>query len=219
MKPLLIVANWKSNKSKDEVEKWLREFTDKLQKEQLNKEIIICPPCVYLPFCASFIRENNLPIKLGAQDVSSFPPGAHTGEVSASMLKDFSEFVIIGHSERRKNGDTEDVLAQKVKQAKEQNLETIYCLSDARQQAPQEVAIVAYDPSFAIGSGNPDTPENANNVAGKIRENKNVRHVLYGGSVTPSNVNGFTQMENIDGVLVGGASLDPHEFLEIINNA
>lgn len=219
MKSLLIVANWKSNKNKTEAENWLKNFSTQAKTEYLNKEIIICPPLAYLSYCKSFIAENKLPVKLGAQDVSSFSTGAHTGEVNAGMLKDFVEFVIIGHSERRKNGETEDVLLQKVQKAKEQSLSAIYCISSTEQQIPKEAEIIAYEPTFAIGSGNPDTPENANKVAATIKESKNIKYVLYGGSVTSENIKSFIKMDNIDGVLVGGASLDPHEFLEIIDNA
>lgn len=217
---LLIVANWKSNKTTNEAGEWVKQLTiDNLQLT--NKEVVVCPPFTLLPALKSYIINHKSPIKLGAQNISPFGKGAFTGEVNEEQIKEFAEYVIIGHSERRKNFNEEDnLLNKKVHMAISQNITPIFCIWDATMNVPSGVTVVAYEPLFAIGSGNADTPENAQEVAKKIKDkNKNVEHVLYGGSVTPDNVSSFTQIENIDGVLVGGKSLDASEFLKIIQNA
>lgn len=222
MKPLLIIANFKSNKTLSEAKEWLQEISKfKSQISNLpNKEIIVCPSFVHLPIFNSFIPEHKLPIRLGAQNISRLPGGSYTGEVNGSQIKDFADFVLIGHSERRGTfGEDESVIEEKLKMAREYNLTPILCVQNENNKIPQEVSIVAYEPVLAIGSGNPDTPENAQNLAQKIKEQTKVHHVLYGGSVTPENVKSFTEMRDIDGVLVGHESLDPLEFLKIIENA
>ncbi len=219
MNNLFIVANWKSNKTVSEAKNWLDEF--KISENLGEKEIIICPPFTLLGFLAEEITKGDLPIKLGAQDVSAFEGGAHTGEVKAEELKEFAQYVIIGHSERRKNFHEDDsLLAQKVSMSLSSNLTPIFCVSSPDMFIPQGVSLVAYEPLSAIGTGNADNPENADGVAAQIKEtNKIVSAVLYGGSVTPENVKSFTEMENIDGVLVGGASLNASSFSNIVKNA
>ena len=104
--------------------------------------------------------------------------------------------------------------------ARENNLSPVFCVQDRDAVVPEGVEIIAYEPVFAIGTSNPDTPENAEEVARHIKEkNKGVSAILYGGSVTPENVHEFTVMDSIDGVLVGGSSLDAQEFYKIIENA
>ncbi len=220
MNNLFIVANWKSNKTLDEAKKWF----DELDISQINldgKEIIICPPFTLLSFLKEEIDKRNLPINLGAQDVSGFGSGSYTGEVSVEELREFTQYVIIGHSERRKNFHEDDsLLAQKVSMSLSSNLTPIFCVSSPDMFIPQGVSLVAYEPLSAIGTGNADNPENADEVAAQIKKNnKQMTTVLYGGSVTPENVKSFTEMENIDGVLVGGASLDASSFSEIVQNA
>jgi len=215
MKKLLIVANWKSNKTQKEVEEYFLNFPNTIQE---NTIAVICPPFLYLSICKQLITEKQLSISIGGQDVSAFSSGAHTGEVNTGQLKEFADFVIIGHSERRKNGESEEILKQKVEEANKNDLKVIYCISDLSQEVPNGVYAVAYEPLFAIGSGNPDTPENAQKVAKKIKEKINVEHILYGGSVTSKNVGSFIAVDDINGVLVGGASLDPLEFSKILNS-
>src|SRR5205823_3454479 len=111
------------------------------------------------------------------------------------------------------------LVAKKVAAAMQYGITPILCVQGVETVIPQDVSLVAYEPVWAIGSGNPDTPQNADQVAKTIKEkNPFVQHVLYGGSVTPENVHGFTQMEHISGALVGGASLDPNKFLQMIQN-
>ena len=214
MKQLLTVANWKSNKTEEDVRNWFKNFPAAAIFPQNTG--VICPPFTLLSLCKKLITENNLNFKIGGQNVSPFEPGAHTGEMNAAQLREFAEYVIIGHSERRKMGEGDDVLKEKVEMADNNDLTVIYCVSNLNQQIPETVDIVAYEPVFAIGTGTPDTPENAQKTAKAIKEKNDVRTVLYGGSVTSQNVKRFTQMLDIDGVLVGGASLDPLEFNKLL---
>jgi len=116
-------------------------------------------------------------------------------------------------------GETEEILQKKVEMAKKNNLKVIYCVSEVSQNIPSQVDAVAYEPLFAIGSGTADTPENAQKTAKEIKEKNNLEIVLYGGSVKSGNVSSFLACDSIDGVLVGGASLDPVEFLRIVSNS
>jgi triosephosphate isomerase len=222
MNKLFIVANLKSYKTESEAKQWLEDF--KIGLNQINfsgeKEIIICPSFTLLHLFKNFLQDNNLPVKLGAQNISPFSEGAYTGEVNAKQIKEFADYVLIGHSERRKNFNEEDeVLMQKTKLSLENELSVIYCVQEGQTNVPSGVNVLAYEPVFAIGSGNPDTPENANKVAGELKEKNDQFIVLYGGSVNSENVNSFTKQENILGVLVGGASLEAKEFVQIIKNA
>jgi triosephosphate isomerase (TIM) len=219
MKKVFIVANWKSNKTESEAREWLDGF--KIQDLELtNKEIIICPSFTLLPNLKSYFLNHKSSVRLGSQNISSFGEGAYTGEVNGKQIEELADYVIIGHSERRNNfKETDEIIFKKFKLAKEAGLNIIYCVQGKETKIPENADTVAYEPVYAIGTGNPDTPENADKVGIYFKANSQVRNVLYGGSVTAANVNSFTQMPNLDGVLVGKASLDPSEFLQIIKNA
>lgn len=222
MDKLLIVANLKSYKTENEAKEWLENFKKIKEFEQSldSKEIIICPPFQLLFMFSSYATDKSLPIKICAQNVSPFDEGAYTGEVNAKQIKDFAEFVLIGHSERRSNfGETGDVLSKKTELSLKYGLTPIFLVQGKDNLIPQGIEIIAYEPVFAIGSGNPDTPENADQIASAIKSKNNTYQIIYGGSVTSENVKNFTSMSNINGVLVGGASLDPEEFIKIIQNA
>lgn len=220
-----LIANWKSNKNTIEIEQWFKEiaklYQDDKKHDLNNLQIVVCPPFIYLPLAKKLVKNCQLPLKLGAQNVSPFEQGAYTGEVTADMLSEFAEYVIVGHSERRnyfKEG--EDLLLQKVKKASQAGLKSIFCIQSDKTPVPEKVSIVAYEPVEAIGTGNPATPETASEIAESVKKkSKNVSIVLYGGSVKPDNVNKFLTVREIDGVLVGGASLDPLSFWEMIINA
>lgn len=221
MKKLYIVANLKSNKNEIEAKNWLEAFgkIKDLSRVLEEKEVIICPSFTLLSLFSSFISSNNLPVKIGAQNVSPFDEGAYTGEVNAKQIKDFADYVLIGHSERRNNfGENDEVFLKKVHICLKYDLKPVFLVQNKETLIPQGVELIAYEPIFAIGSGNPDTPQNADDVANFIKTKGNYQ-ILYGGSVTPQNVKSFTDKENLSGVLVGGASLNPNEFIEIIKNA
>lgn len=222
MGKLLIVANWKSNKTLVEAEEWIKQFTVHSLPSTANLEIVVCPPFTLLSLVRSQLTTHNSQLTLGAQDVSPFPDGAYTGEVSAGMLKDLGvEYVLIGHSERRKYlKEDEQLLTNKVKETLDAGLTPIFCVQGKTTPVPEGVKIILYEPLTAIGSGNPSTPEEANEVAKTLREILGQEAIiLYGGSVDSENVADFCRQENISGVGVGGASLDPEKFLAITQNA
>lgn len=228
MKKVFIIANWKLNKTRLEAQKWLAEFSNSNIQVPPSKEIVICPSFTLLPEVELGIHslKDRITIKVGAQDVSKFSEGSYTGEVSAKQIKDFSEVVLVGHSERRKNfSENIETVNQKVRNTLEHGLTPVVCVSQLDEAKGLDLGakslkiIVAYEPIFAIGTGIPDTPENADKMAKNIKEILGEIPVLYGGSVSKFNVKNFTAMPHIDGALVGRASLDPHEFIAIIQNA
>ena len=217
----LIVANLKSYKNENEAKSWLEEFSKikELNLDLTQKEIIICPSFTQLFSFFSYFSSNNINIKLGSQNVSPFDEGAYTGEVNAKQIKDFASFVLVGHSERRTNfNETDDMLTKKVEMSLKYGLTPIFLVQNQEDLIPQSVQVVAYEPVLAIGTGTPDSPENADAVAAMIKSKNNVQ-VLYGGSVTADNVKSFTSKVDIDGVIIGGGSLEAQEILKIIQNA
>lgn len=220
MKSLIIAGNWKSNKTTADALRWLQAYKNHIGSVPSYITVILCVPFTLLYTVKEKIQEYSLPLVLGAQNVSPFPDGAQTGEESARMVRDLADWVIIGHSERRKNfGETDEILAKKVEQAKSAGLKIIYCVPNDSTGIPNGVDVVAYEPVWAIGTGKTDTPENANSVITNIKAKSQVPTVLYGGSVTPVNVASFITRPSIDGVLPGGASLDPETFAALIGNA
>ena len=198
---------------------WLQKFMN-YDLGFMNKEIIICPSFTLLPNLKSYILDHKSAAKVGGQNISPFDEGAYTGEVNGREIKEFADYVIVGHSERRMNFSEDfGMLEKKVALAKKYNLTPIFCVQGKETQVPEGIEIIAYEPIDAIGTGHPDTPKNADDVASFFKINQKGKYVLYGGSVTSNNVQGFTQMANLDGVLVGKGSLDPLEFLQIIKNA
>ena len=219
MKKLFIVGNWKSNKTSLESKDWIQEFSI-FNFQFSEKEVIICPPYSVLSAMKALLDEKKTPIKFGSQDFSSFDAGAHTGEEPPALLKEYIAYAIIGHSERRNElGETDDLIARKVASATKYGITPILCVQGKETPIPQGVTIVAYEPISAIGTGNPATPEDAEDVAKYIKETHGVQYVLYGGSVTPEDVHGFTELPSVDGVLVGGASLDAEKFIKLIEAA
>ena len=217
MKNIYIVANWKSNKTEAEALEFFSEFS-KIYKPVEGKGVIICPSFTSLSSSLKFINENNLDIKLGAQNVSPFELGAFTGEVNSAQIKEFCSYCIVGHSERRgKFSEDLSMINDKIRQLEKEKITPIVCISQISQLEGlllTDDALVAYEPLSAIGSGKPDSPQDDENIAKEIKAK-----VLYGGSVNEQNVAGFTSSLSIDGVLVGEKSLDPQSFLQIINNA
>lgn len=220
MKPLLIAGNWKSNKTTAEALRWLQDFKNHIAVIPSHITVVLCVPFTLLYTAKEAIKAGSLPLTLGAESVSPFAEGAETGEESARMVRDLADWVIIGHSERRKNfGETDEILRQKVEQAKSAGLKIIYCVPDDSTVIPKGADVVAYEPVGAIGTGESDTPENAASVIAHIKAKSQVPTVLYGGSVTSSNVASFVTQPAIDGVLTGRTSLDPETFAALIGNA
>ncbi len=222
MKKLFLVANWKSNLGRSETVTWFETIAQSNTDLASHPEkiVIICPPFLLLPRAKQSLQEKELPIALGAQNISPFGEGAYTGEVNAKEVKEYADYTIIGHSERRQLfAESNELLEKKVALALENGLTPIFCVQGKDTPVPAGVTIVAYEPITAIGTGTPDTPENADGVAAALRlANPQVVAVLYGGSVKPDNVATFTAKEHIDGVLVGGASLKAEIFSQLIAN-
>lgn len=223
-----ILANWKANKTIAEATAWLQHIISNIDDLLFkDKEIIICPPFTFLSNLKSYIIDHKLPLKLGAQDISQFEDGSYTGEVTGRMLQNLVDYVIIGHSERRKNfGETDEIVSKKVEMALKYNLIPIICVSEMSQTEVfkkflihNSEFIILFEPLFAIGSGQADTPENANLMAQKIKEILPKSEILYGGSVVAENVCSFLAQPLISGVGVGKASLTSTSFLQILENA
>jgi triosephosphate isomerase (TIM) len=219
-----IIGNWKSNMGINETVKWLDVFSQQIQKNNNirieNLEIVICPPYISIPKAHDKISELKLPIKLGAQDISSYTNGAYTGEVSGEMLKDLVSYVLVGHSERRQYfNESNELLEGKVEMAKKNNINSVYCVPDNFTYIPQNTAFAAYEPTWAIGTGKSEDPNNAGAIIRAIKEKNKNLVVVYGGSVNEKNIKDFLIVDGIDGVLPGKSSLDPAVFWEMIVNA
>ena len=228
MKKFLIVANWKCNPTTLKEAKLLFNSVKKGIKNIESIEVIICPPFVYL---SGFnVHHLVMNIKLGAQDVFWAERGAFTGEVSPTMLKDSGcEYVIIGHSERRKYlKEIDEMINKKIKAALSEKLKPILCIENISQikkglkgvsQKEFKNLILAYEPVFAVGTGRPCSAEKAKKMRFLIQKkiNKNVP-VLYGGSVNSQNAKDYIEKAGFQGLLIGGASLNPKEFVKIVKS-
>lgn len=211
-----IVANWKANKTIAEALDWIAQVGPHLPKSEKLK-MVLCPTFSTLSEVKKAITVGNFPLMVGAQDLSAFDAGPYTGEEPAQLLNQLIDLAILGHSERRQNfGENDEMVVKKVKQALENNITPLVCVQNEETSVPNGCKLVAYEPIWAIGSGNPDTSHNANEVAKKLKEvyGEDLK-VLYGGSVNAENVKSYLAQEDISGVLVGNASLSSGEFLKI----
>ncbi len=219
MNKKLYIANWKSHKTKEEAIIFFNSLKTEIDKVDLSdKEIVIAPPFTLIAECRDLIEKHNLPVKLAAQNVSPFPQGAYTGEVNARQVAEFAEYVIIGHSERRKYfHEAEADLENKIREAKEVGLTIIQCVQDENGIVHKGVGIVAYEPPSAIGSGDPDDPEHVAYVFKNISADNSDVSVLYGGSINPGNIKSYLGIEKLAGFLIGGASLEADSFISLLN--
>lgn len=216
MKNIWIIANWKSNKGIKEAVEWI-DFVGPKIGQRPNIKIVVCPSFIDIEEVKKTILVGNYPLLVGSQDLSPFDVGAYTGEEAASILKQFVDLSILGHSERRQNfGETDETVSQKVKQAIDHQITPLVCVQNEGTPIPESCKLVAFEPIFAIGTGNPDTPQNAEDVAGKLKQNRPDLEVLYGGSVTSENAKGFLMQDSISGLLIGTSSLDASEFVKIV---
>lgn len=234
----IIAGNWKMNKDPAESRSLVRELLS-LIGEVRDREIILIPPFTSLAIVAEHIR--NTKVKLGAQNMHWEKSGAYTGEISGLFLRSLGcEYVVIGHSERRHvMGETDEIVNKKLKTALEIGLISIFCVGETEHEREQgrtrEVIarqlamglkdiesevhklVFAYEPVWAIGTGKTATPKQAAEVHEFIRTQvKKKCTILYGGSVKPDNVDALMAEQEIEGVLVGGASLKPDSFARII---
>lgn len=250
MRTPLVAGNWKMNKTVAEARDLVSLMSAKL-REITNVEKVLCPPFIAIPALAETLEGSG--IGLGAQNLHWEEKGAFTGEVAPAMVKEFCQYVIIGHSERRAYfGETDESVNRKLRAALKVELTPIVCVGETLDQyesgATSEVVrrqisvglagidsafapriVVAYEPVWAIGTGKASSGENANFVHQQVirpalgdlfgAENAAAIRILYGGSVTAANAAEFFAYADIDGALVGGASLKPDEFVAITKAA
>ena len=225
-------------KTRSETEDFLQDFLPQLDATPEDRDVILCVPFTDLSVMSRNLHGSR--VRLGAQNVHWAAEGAYTGEISAEMLVELSvRYVIVGHSERRQYfGETDETVNLRLKAAQAVGMTPILCVGETKQQrdAAQTEAvildqlqkdlvgidqgdlIIAYEPIWAIGTGDTCEATEANRVIGVIRKeltNADVP-IQYGGSVKPENIAEIMAQPEIDGALVGGASLDPKGFGKIV---
>lgn len=229
MKPI-VIANWKANKTLAAAKDWASAVKAETGNSLNRVEVVVCPAYVAIPALAEAFLKTEL--RLGAQNVSEYPEGAFTGEVTATMLKSFISHCIVGHSERRRlfHENSEEVMG-KVKRLLEEKITPVLCVADLDQleeylQLDQTLAdqaeeiIFVYEPPSAISGGgdyHPQTPSEAEVNCQKFSEKIGKSVItLYGGSVSEADVASFLTQKNINGVLVGKASLEAKSFVSLV---
>jgi len=245
MRKILVAGNWKMHGSKAMVDGLLQALLDAGDKSEVV-DLAVFPPAVYLQRTQKQLRGSA--IAWGGQTLNPAPQGAHTGEISASMLLDFGcRYVLVGHSERRTlYGESDDAVAQRFEAAQRAGLEPVLCVGETLEQRESgetenvvsrqldsvlslcgidsfSSATIAYEPVWAIGTGKTATPDQAQQVHAFIRDKLVAQddiiggqvRILYGGSVNGSNAADLFARKDIDGGLVGGASLKAEDFLAI----
>ncbi|MFK7816080.1 MAG: triose-phosphate isomerase [Gammaproteobacteria bacterium] len=245
MRQPLVAGNWKLNGTLSSISELISGIKEQLPSVN-NAELAVCPPYIYLSHVQKLLEGSD--ISLGAQDCSDQESGAYTGEVAAAMVSEFAcNYVIIGHSERRHvYGDTNEKVATKFAHVVKNRLTPILCVGETlqeREEGHTEVviskqinavldlfgveafknAVIAYEPVWAIGTGQVATPSQAQEVHEEIRltldaQNKDIAanmRILYGGSMKPDNAKELLQQPDIDGGLIGGAALKAEDFIGI----
>lgn len=247
MRTKIVAGNWKMNQNKQEALAFVKELNT--QETPSNVRLLIAPSFVVLDACQEAANDK---VEIVAQNMNAFDSGAYTGEVSADMLNSLGvKSVIIGHSERRSiYGETHEDLKAKVKQAIANNLEVIFCVGESLDErnagqaeatvkaqlvdslfflseAEMAKVVIAYEPVWAIGTGQTATPEQAQEIHAFIRELltetysenlANATPILYGGSVNPGNAKELFGQADVDGGLVGGASLKVDSFVALAHS-
>lgn len=238
----LLIANFKMNFNAKQIDAWCHSFTENLKSPE---GVVLCPPIVHVHQVKEFFRARGTKISIGAQSALSLAEGALTGEVNISMLSGLVQYLMIGHSEQRAFlKPSAEELAAEVEQALSYGITPVLCVGDSQEQknsgqddqiiedqissaianlAPEQAKniIIAYEPIWAIGSG--QTPTNqqidaklkliSKLLTAKISESGYVfANILYGGSVNASNIQHLNAVTGLRGYLVGGASLDAEQF-------
>lgn len=247
MRKHIVAGNWKMNKTASETQVLLSEL--KQQQKEANTEVIVAPPFVNLQSAANQLADTE--IEVAAQNMHFEDSGAYTGEVSAKMLCNIGvNTVILGHSERRAYfNETDELLVKKVNQALANTMRVIFCfgeeLADRKSGNHETIVahqiknglfhleadafkhiILAYEPVWAIGTGETASPEQAQDMHAFIRKTLADNYgktladntsILYGGSVKPANAQAIFSKPDVDGGLIGGASLNANDFFAIVN--
>lgn len=243
----LVIANWKMHPKSPRDAARLAHFVGRELKKVRNVEVVLAPPFLYIPIVLGVIK-RDAGLKIAAQDTFYENGGAYTGEISPLQLKaSGARFVIVGHSERRALGETDEVVNKKIKAVLESGMRAVLCVGEKEKERdvvfPKIIReelheglrkikksllknlVIAYEPIWAIGTGRPDTPKDVYEMTVLIRRElyrmfgKKIAKrvpILYGGSVTFRNAAEFVEKGAVDGLLVGGASLNPKSFVKII---
>ncbi|MET2986109.1 triose-phosphate isomerase [Aureibaculum conchae] len=249
MRKKIVAGNWKMNNNLSESKKLVKGIKKAIKKKKLkNTRVIVSPTYVNLRAVVKKAKKST--IEVAAQNMHQADSGAFTGEISANMLKNIGvKTVILGHSERREYfGETDKLLTEKVDQALKNKLEVIFCFGEKLEERKSEKhfnvvesqiknalfhldtnawkkIILAYEPVWAIGTGETASPDQAQEMHAFIRDliakkyNANIANnvsILYGGSVKPNNAKEIFSKEDVDGGLIGGASLKAEDFSALI---
>ncbi|CAB4874692.1 unannotated protein [freshwater metagenome] len=247
----LIAGNWKMNFDHLRAVAFVQKIAWTLKDAKFSPtevEVSFFPPFTDIRSVQTLIESDSLGFAFGAQDVSPFDEGAHTGDISAGFLKKLNcRYVIVGHSERRQDhSENDELVAAKTKAAVKHGLVPVICVGETSDDlekfgasavpvgqlrsvlaglAAGSEIVVAYEPVWAIGSGQAATPTQAQDVCAALRaviaeelssESAEATRILYGGSVKSGNIASFMREKDVDGALVGGASLDAEEFAKIV---
>ena len=239
MRKIILAGNWKMHKNQAESLEFVQAFKSETDNTEDTREIVLC-----VPFTSLTVMSKNLhgsKIRLGAQNIHWEDQGAYTGEISGQMLTEIGvNYAIVGHSERRQYfGETDETVNLRLKTTQKYGMTPILCVGETKEQrdareteniiinqlkqglvdVDQSNLVIAYEPIWAIGTGDTCESKEANRVIGIIRQqldNQDVS-IQYGGSVKPNNIDEIMAQSEIDGVLVGGASLEPASFARIVN--
>ena len=227
---MIFAANFKTNHTRSSTKSYMKALSQKLADASVENEVYVFPPSTALD---SF----SAPITVGAQNAYPAQNGAYTGEIGVEQLDEFGiRTILIGHSERREiMHESQEVVAEKFAFFQNEGFEIIYCIGEPleiREQGDQAVAeyllaqfegidtayeklIIAYEPIWAIGTGRSATVEEIASTHKVLRQSVD-KPLLYGGSAKPANIKEIISIDNVDGVLVGSASLDPDSFYSMI---
>ena len=236
-----VIANWKMHGFKNDYLHWYKNLS-KTADENLFNDLGIAPPFTLLDEC----KTHQSKIKLGAQNISHLPEGPVTGEISAAMIKNSgADFVILGHSERRElQTETEEIIKFKILEASNHNIHPVLCIGEPKETYAAKKTedflysqlqgslndlnninlSIAYEPIWAIGTGDVAKPSDINKIHSIIKEicsrefDVKLENVIYGGSVNDQNSKEIFEQEHVNGALIGGASLDGYSFGRIANN-
>ncbi len=239
MRKIVIAGNWKMYKTQAEALEFLQAFLPHLEQTPEDREVVLCVPFTDLTVLSKNLHGSR--VRVGAQNLHWEAAGAYTGEISGPMLAELGvRYVVVGHSERRQYfGETDETVNLRLKAAQDHGLTPILCVGETKDQraageteshisnqldqdlvgVDQQNLVIAYEPIWAIGTGETCEATEANRAIGLIRGQLSHPNtsIQYGGSVKPGNIDEIMAQPEIDGALVGGASLEGDGFAQIVN--
>lgn len=238
MSSLYIFGNWKMSQSLEEAETFVQSWD--VQPNPLV-EAAVFPSFPHLQSIKTYATQKNIPLKVGAQDCSTQESGAYTSQVSAQMIQELAlDYILLGHSECRQAGDNEESLAKKLALVSKTHLIPVFCVGESlaeregqklKSRLKQQLSIIqtykepfilAYEPVWAIGTGKVATPQEIQEVHDFLHQELQrtpLLGVLYGGSVKPENAAEILALNGVEGLLIGGASLEYESFKKILEIA